>query len=262
MKSKMLSIPIFAFLLVIIFFTNLCNAQNVQDFIKKGDEYLNIKYDNQKALEAYNEADKISPNNWEVYWRLSRVYVYIAEHMQAYNSTEKDAQLAVYQKAYNYADEAVKLAPNQSITYVRRAIANGRIALFKGIFSVGSIVNSVKADCDKAISIGNGGNYVQAIAHYVLALTNAKVSEKWKPARALLGLGWADIDVAIAEYKKAISLYPNFRMFYMDLARAYMREDENTLAKEMLNKVVASPKQDENDDDLLTEAKTLLKHMN
>jgi len=261
MKMKKFSLPVIAFLFAVIFFSCISYAQNVQDLISKGDDYLNVKFDNQKALDAYSEADKISPKNWEVYWRLSRVYVYIAEHMPAYNDKDKDAQLAEYQKAYYYADESVKLAPDQSVTYVRRAIANGRIALFKGIFTVGGVVNAVKADCDKAIALGNGGNYVQAIAHYVLALTNAKVSEKWKPARAILGLGWADINVAISEYQKAINLFPNFRMFYFDLARAYMREDDNAKAKEMLNKVVQSPKRDENDDALLTEAKTLLQHM-
>ncbi len=261
MNIKKFSSFVFVLFFAVIFSPNFSLAQNVKDLIGKGDNYLNVEFDNQKALDAYSEADKISPKNWEVYWRLSRVYVYIAEHMPAYNDKEKDAQLAEYQKAYNYADESVKLAPDQSVTYLRRAIANGRIALFKGIFTVGGVVNAVKADCEKAIALGNGGNYIQALAHYVLALTNAKVSEKWKPARAILGLGWADLDVAISEYQKAINLYPNFRMFYFDLARAYMRKDENDKAKEMLNKVIQSPKRDENDDALLMEAKTLLQHM-
>jgi len=95
---------------------------------------------------------------------------------------------------HSYADQAVKYGPNQSITYLRRAIANGRVALFKGVFSVGGVVNSVKSDCEKAISLNNGGNYTQALAHYVFARTHAKISEKWAPARSVLGLGWADND--------------------------------------------------------------------
>lgn len=231
-------------------------AQTVDELIKQGDQYL-AEFNVDKAFDSYQKADKLSPNNWEVDWRLSRVYVYKAEKMPNNNSDQEDKQLAVYQKAYDYADQAVKLAPDQAITYLRRAIANGKIALFKGVFSVAGVVNAVKSDCEKAIALGNGGNYVQALAHYILARTNAKVSEKWAPARAVLGLGWADLDVAFNEYNIAIKLYPNFRMFYLDLAKAYIREDEYSKARENLNMVFSSPKRDVNDDEVFSEAKKL-----
>jgi tetratricopeptide (TPR) repeat protein len=231
--------------------------QSVDELLQEGDNYLDSEFNLPKALGDYQKADSLSPDNWEVNWRLSRAYVYAAEQMPNKTSEQEDAQLAEYQKAYNFADKAVKLAPDKSITYLRRAIANGKIALFKGVFSVASVVNSVRDDCEKAISLGNGGNYTQALAHYVLARTNAKVSEKWAPARAILGLGWADIDKAIDEYNIAIKLYPNFRMFYLDLAKAYIREDEYDKAKEMLKNAIASPKRDLNDDSVLSEAKDL-----
>jgi FimV-like protein len=243
---------------LIILSTNLMFGQTLQELLKQGDNYLDVDFNNQKAFEVYSKADTLFPNNWEVYWRLSRIYVYKAEKMPDSTSNQEDAQLAVYQKAYNYADKAVKLAPDKSVTYVRRAIANGKIALFKGVFSVAGVVNSVKSDCDKAIGLGNGGSYVQALAHYILGRTNAKVSEKWAPARAILGLGWADLDKGINEYNIAIKLYPNFRMFYLDLAKAYIRQDEYAKARENLKKVISSPKRDENDDEVLSEAKVLL----
>ena len=258
MKTNRFILAALTFFTFIVFLSPFVYSQNVQDLLNKGDNYLDVKYDNQKALDTFFEADKISPKNWEVYWRISRAYVYIAERMPGNSDAANNAQLAVYQKALYYADEAVKLAPNEAVTYLRRAIANGRIALFKGIFSVGDVVNSVKKDCDKAIALGNGGNYVQALAYYLLARTNAEVSKKWKPARSLLGLGWADLDVAITDYKKAIDLYPNFRMFYFDLGYAYMRKDDYTDARDMFNKVIASPKKDENDDSLVISSKAIL----
>ncbi len=232
-------------------------SQSLDELLKQGDAYLDLEFDLNKARDAYQKADELFPNNWEVDWRLSRTYVYTAERMPDKTGEQKDAQVAEYQKAYDLADKAVKLAPDKSITYLRRGIANGKIALFKGVFSVASVVDAVRDDCEKAISLGNGGNYTQALAHYVLARTNAKVSEKWAPARAILGLGWADIDKAIDEYNIAIKLYPNFRMFYVDLAKAYIREDEYEKAKEMLKKAIESSKREFNDDSALIEAHDL-----
>ncbi len=246
------------FIFVLMIFTSrFVLSQTADDIIKQGDALIE-KFDDQGALQKYQEADKLSPNNWDILWRISRSYVNIANHMPDNTSEQKDAQLAEYQKALEFADRSVKLAPDQSVTYLRRAIANGKIALFKGVFSVGGVVNAGKEDCDKAIKLGNGGNYIQAIAHYVLARTNAKVSEKSKLLRWPIGLAWADNETAIVEYNKAIALYPNFRMFYLDLARSLIREDEYAKARDMLNKVLSSPKQEEDDDRRITEAKNLL----
>ena len=247
--------------IVTILIINYSFAQNAEELIKEGDKIAQ-SFDHQKALDTYLQADKLSPANWELMWRISREYVDIGTKMPSNTDDEEDAQLAKYEKALFYADSAVKLAPDQSIPYVRRAIANGRIALFEGIFSVIGTVNDVKDDCERAIELGNGGNYYQALAHYVLARTHAKVCEKAYILRLPLGLGWGDMDVAIREYQTAIKLKPNYRMFYLDLAKAYIEEDEYELAKENLLKVEQAPFTYEDDDEYLAEAKKLLGEVN
>ncbi len=243
----------------IFFFTVIVNipAQTLEELLAQGDSYLN-KFDNEKALAIFQKADKLFPDNWEVTWRISKAYVDIAEKMPSSTGEQEDAQLAVYQKALEYAEKAVKLGPDKSNSYLRRAIANGRIALFKGIFSVAGVVNSVRDDCKKAIQLGNGGNFVQAVTHYVLARAHSKASEKWKPARSIIGLGWADNEIALKEYKKAIELYPEYIMFYVDYAISLSREDRYKEAREMLNKALSLPIKNQEDPKKLEEAKKLL----
>lgn len=231
-------------------------AQSLEELLKEGDNYV-AQFENQKALEVYQKADKLFPNNWEVYWRLSRAYVDIGEHLPDKTDKEKDAQLEYYKKAFDYADKAVKLAPNQSITYVRRAIASGRIALFEGVFSAVGTVKDVKNDCEKSIQLGNGGNYVQALAHYVLGRTHLKVCEKPYLVRLPLGLGWGDTEKAVQLLETANKLRPNFRMFMLELAKAYVEEDEYAKAKDLLLKIEKAPVADEDDDKVLSEAKQL-----
>ena len=240
-----------------ILFSSVLHGQQVEKLIDEGDKFTD-SFNNKNALDKYLQADKLSPKNWDILWRISRSYINIGTHMPENTGDQKDAQLDIFQKALSYADMSVTYGSDKSITYLRRAIANGRIALFRGVFTVGSVVNSVKSDCEKAIKLNNGGNYVQGLAHYVLARTNAKISEKWAPARVVLGLGWADNEIAIKEYKTAISLYPNFRMFYIDFAISLIKEDDYGVARDILNKCIASPKQEEDDDRRLAEAKLML----
>lgn len=258
MKTKLFSFAFFILLTSTFLFK--AQAQSLDSLIQKGDQYTDA-FKDKNALKTYLMADSLFPGKWEVNWRISRALTDIANHMPTETGDQKDAQLAQYQKAYDYADKSVKLAPDKSITYVRRAIANGKIALFKGIFSVAGVVDAVRDDCEKAIKLNAGSDYDLALAHYILGRTNAEVSKKWAPARAIIGLGWADLETGIKEYKKAIEMYPNFRMFYLDLAKAYIRDDNYKDARENLQKVITSPVKFEDDNDYLVEAKKLLEEI-
>jgi len=231
--------------------------QSVEDLIQEGDKY-NTEFNHQKSLETYQNADKLSPANWEVLWRMSRAIVDIANKMPEETDEQKEAKFDKYKNSFVYADSAVKLAPDQSVTYLRRAIVNGRIALFQGVFSAIGTVDDVKSDSERAIQLNNGGNYVQALSHYVLGRTHAKVCEKAYLLRLPLGLGWGDMEVAIRELQNAIKLKPNFRMFHLELAKAYIEEDEYELAKENLLLVEKAPFVYEDDDEYLKEANKLL----
>lgn len=245
----------FILLFAILGFT-ISFAQSLDELLKQGDQYV-AEFQNQKALDTYLKADKISPNNWDVLWRISRAYVDLGEKMPEKTDVQKDEQEKIYNKALEYADKSVKLGSDQAITYVRRAIANGRIALFEGVFSAIGTVNDVKEDCEKAIQLSNGGNYVQALAHYVLGRGHLKVCEKGYLIRLPLGLGWGDTEEAVRLLETAVKLKPNFRMFLFELAKAYIEEDEYDKAKDTLKKVEKAPFVDEDDDKVLTDAKKL-----
>lgn len=246
----------FLFVLLMLPFAQVF-TQTAEEMISEADKLV-AEFNNQAALDLLLEAEKKFPDNYEVLWRISRSYIDIAEHLPDKTDAQKKEQERLYKKALDYADRSVKLAPDQAITYVRRAIANGRIALFEGVFSAIGTVKDVKRDSEKAIELGNGGNYVQALAHYVLGRTHMKVCEKAYLVRLPLGLGWGDMDESIRLLETAVKLKPNFRMFYLDLAKAYIEEDEYNKARETLLKIEKAPVTDEDDDAFLVESKQLL----
>lgn len=232
-------------------------ADSVAQLIVEGDAFSEKQFDNQKALEKFLEAEKLSPNNDEVLWRISRSYVDIGEHYPSGTDAEKQRQLETYNTALEYANKATAANPKSSMAYCRRAIATGRVALFKGVFSVGGLVNATRADCEKAIEL----NPSNAAAYYVLARGHAKLVEKPKIIRWPLGLAWGNIDDAITNYEKAISLRPNFIMYRIDIARAYIENDDYKKAKEQLNLITTLSKMDEDDDQFRKEAKELLEQI-
>ncbi|MEE9450388.1 MAG: hypothetical protein V3V72_10095 [Ignavibacteriaceae bacterium] len=248
-------------LLTVSAFISSSYSQTVENLIGEGDKY-DKEFDHQKALETYLKADEMSPANWEIIWRISRAYVNLGAKMPEEADEEEDAKIEVYEKSFAYADSSVMLAPDQSIPYVRRAISNGRIELFEGIFSAIGTVGDVKNDSERAIELGNGGSYYQSLAHYVLGRTHAKVCEKVYLLRLPLGLGWGDMDVAIREFQIAVKLKPNFRMYHLELAKAYIEEDEYELAKENLLLVQKAPRILEDDEKYLQEAEELLVEVN
>ena len=251
------------FLILFVMTANvlIINAQSLDKLMKAGDDFYK-GFNHKKALETYLKADSLYPANWILMWKISRAYVDIAEKMPQKKSEQEEKKNATFKKAFFYADSSVKLAPDEAETYVRRAIANGKLALFEGIFSAIGTVNDVKEDAEHAIELGSGGNYTQALAHYVLGKAHLKVCEKPYLLRLPIGLGWGDMDDAIRELETAVKLRPNFRMFYLDLAKAYIKEDEYEKAKETLLKIEKAPFVDEDDNAVLEESKKLLVKVN
>lgn len=225
--------------------------------VAQGNDFSEKQFDNQKALDSYLQADALAPRNAEILWRISRAYVDIGEHLPTATDEEKEKQLETYQKSLTYADSAVAADPKNSMAYCRRAIATGRVALFKGVFSVGGLVNSTRSDCEKSIQLDPNN----AAAYYVLARAHAALVEKPKLFRWPLGLGWGNIDDAIKNYEKATALRPDFIMYHLDAARAYVENDDYAKAKEQLTIIPKLTKEDEDDDQFRKQAAELLEEI-
>ncbi len=232
----------------------LAQAQTVAELVAQADHFATQMFDREKALERLQQAEKIDRNNYDVLWRISRSYIDIGEHLPGTTDADKAKQLEYYQRSLTYAEAAIKAKPGETNGYLRRAIANGRVALFKGVWSAIDYVKQVKADCEKAISLDPKND----VAYYILARTHAKLCEKSSMIRWPLGLGWANMEEALANYEKAIALKGNFIMYRLDAARAYIAEDNEQKAKEYLVSIAALPKLDEDDDTYRREAKELL----
>ncbi len=229
------------------------STQTLQQLISQSDALFD-KFDNRGAREVLLTANENFPREGEVLWRLARVEMHIADNSPDKTDEEKKAQLSKYKTAYQYADSAVICDPKSSMAYTFRAAVDGKIALFKGVFSVAPIVKQVKEDCERAISLDPNNS----IAYYILGRTNARLAEKPVMFRWPLGLAWGNRKDAIKFYLKAISLDPNFIMFRLDLAHAYIDNSDYKEAREQLQAIADLPLRDDRDSLRKTEAADLL----
>jgi FimV-like protein len=229
----------------------------VLDLLAVGDELTTKMFDNKGALQKYLEALTLDPANPEILWRISRAYVDIGEHFPARSEEEKAAQLSAYEKAFDFADRAVKAGPTSSMAFVRRGIANGRIALFRGVWESLDLVKQVKADLEKAIQLDSRND----VAYYVLGRTHAKVSERPMVFRWPLGLSWASLEAAIENYERAIAIKSDFIMYRLDCARAYAEMEDYQKARGHLALIGTLPTLDEDDEQFRREARELLERL-
>lgn len=183
-----------------------------------------------EAKAKVDEALDKFPNDFEVMWRASRVYVVFGD------TQPKSEQEKIYVKAKEFADKAVSLNPQSSVAYVRRAVANGKVALFRGVLSVKDLVKQTRADAEKAIQLNSSGDQVLATAHYILGRTHLKLSETPEVMRIPLGLAWGNLDDAIKHLAKAVELRNDFVMFRLDYARALEKDDKFAEARAQLEK--------------------------
>ncbi len=255
-------------LIVLLLFPSLNFAQspvatpqgesiNVQTLMEEGNMFAEQLFKNDSALQRYLAALALQPHNAEILWRISRTYIDIGEHLPVATDAEKKEQLAIYERALGYAQRAVAADGRNSMAYTRRAIANGRIALFKGVWESLDLVKQSKADLEKAIQL----DPTNATAYYVLGRTHAKVSERPRIVRWPLGLGWANLEEAVKQYETAIALRPDFIMYRLDCARAYIELDDYEKARTHLSTIASLPTKDEDDDVFRKEARELLERI-
>lgn len=166
-------------------------------------------------------------NAYDVLYRMARLHVLLGN-----DERNEQQQLALYEKALDYGNRAVAANAKGMGGYVYRAAANGKIALFKGIFSVADVVARVRDDASQAIRLNNDTPKMLAAAHYILGRAHLNLAKKPKLFRSPLGLGWGSIDEAFRNLKRARELRPGFIMFELEYANclAEMDDDNGAIA--------------------------------
>jgi hypothetical protein len=222
-------------------FTTLAAHADVQQLCKQFDDQVEA-LDVKGAKNTIDAAYKEDPKSHDVLFRLARVHNFLGDQ-----EWQDEKKLAMYNKALDYANKAIAVNGKSMGGYVYRAAANGKIALFKGIFSVASVVSAVRDDATKAIQLNNESTERLAAACYILGRSHLNLVKKPKLFRLPLGLGWGNIEEAVANLKRARSLRPNFVMFELEYARCLVEMEQESEAIAVAQRIAGLKNQEPGD---------------
>jgi len=207
------------------------------------------------AVVQVDAAMSATPRDYDVLWRASRVRL-LQGDLQAEKSKAQDK---LYREALALAERAIKANPAAPDGYLRRAAANGKVALFSGVLDAADYVIQTREDVEKVLAMRGVPPVTQASAHYILGRAHLKLSETPRPLRMPLGLGFGNAADALTHLKRATELRPGFVMFQLDYARALLANDRAAEARAVLQQLPSLSDQEPGDDARKREGVELLR---
>jgi tetratricopeptide (TPR) repeat protein len=236
-----------------LFFTAVSFSQSVEDLVKQGD-LLEKQLKEEEAYQKFKEVIKIQPTHLHALTRCSELASRIGRRQLT-----KEKQMDFYKAAKIYAERALRVNPKDSEANVAMSFAYARMSLLKNGKEKVEYVREIKNYADRALSY-NPQNFkaLFVIARWHYEVSNLNAVEKAAVKVFFGGLQRNSLDSAVYYYEKVKSLSPEFVLNYLELAKAYHRNNKKTKAIETLNHLLRLPNTAADDPTIKSEAKQLL----
>ncbi len=244
--------------LFIFFWTSLffisASAQDVSILIKSADK-LEAVPDEKRAFIAFKEVLKLQPTNIYSLNKCSELCSRIGQRQP--DKIVRDDYCAA---AKTYAGIALRLDPENAEANCVMAIALGNSSMNKSGKEKINTAKEIKKYVDK--SIKNDPQNFKAwhvFGRWNYELGNLNIIER-SAARLMYGsIPQGSITEAIFAFEKCNSISNGFILNYLELAKAYKKNDQDDKAIASINKMLSMPNNTEDDAAIKKEGKKLLK---
>ena len=182
-------------------------AANKTQLIKQAESYYDQREKAgmcEKTQGIYKQIAKSDPKNYVVMWKIARCSYWIGNH------APKKKRVSIFAEGQKYAEAAVRVAPMDPDGHYWLGVMIGRAAEERGIVNSIFVINSIKTEMEKIISLNSkhGG------AHYILS----QVYFKAPPPPISVG----NISKAKEEGLIARRLWPQYTFIHIGLAKIYL----------------------------------------
>jgi hypothetical protein len=231
-------------------------SQGELQLVKKADAY-EAALNEAAALETFKEVIKVAPNNFYAQWKASELCSRLGKRQPT-----KPQQQAYFASGKTYAANAIRINPAAADGYYAMAVAMGRLALSQSGKERINSVKEIRTYAEKAIKINpKHGRAWHVLGKWHYEVTNLGFFEKAGLKLIYGGLPPASLEESIKGYEKAKLYEPNFALNYLELAKAYKRNDQEDKAIELLRKLPSIPNRTADDAHIKSEGAKLLKSL-
>jgi tetratricopeptide (TPR) repeat protein len=210
-----------------------------------------------EALKKYLDIIKYQPAHITALCKASELNTVIGSRQQ-----EKEGKLQYFRTARKYAEAALRINPNFSEANLVMAMAMGRMAMLLNGSDKIHAVSDIKKYAEVAIR-SDPGNFK---AYHVLGKWHYEVSslnafERMGVKVFYGGLPASSFAESIKYYEKSRSLNPEFALNYLEVAKAYIENNQVDKAIELLKKLQTIPVKTTDDPKIKSEGNKLLKQL-
>jgi tetratricopeptide (TPR) repeat protein len=254
LKIKII-IPVFFFLAVLLVPYHV-TSQDVNAMIQEAEKLEDLRKEND-ALKLYQDVLRYQPSNIAALCKASELHSTIGSRQK-----EKSDKLQYFQAAKRYAESALKINPGSSDANFVMSVAMGRMALvLNGQEKIKAVID-IKRYAENAIRY-DPNNYK---AYHVLGKWHYEVSslssfERMGAKMIFGGLPPSSFQESIRNYEKSRSINPSFALNYLEVAKAYHKNDQDNKAIEVLRKLQTIPAKSYDDPRIKKEGNQLLKEL-
>lgn len=210
-----------------------------------------------QALDVYREILHSSSQYEPALTRASVLMTQMADHESVHR-----LRIQHYQQAIQWAQMATRLRPDGYESNLALAVALNGLGGVSGAKEKMDYWKRSKEYIDKAINIGpKMGEAYYACGKWYEEFANLNFAEK-EAARLLFGgLPKASIQMAMQNYQTCINLSPGFLPAYLDLAKAYHQQGNDTRAIGLLKSAVHLRPKGELDRQIQRECQVMLQNL-
>jgi tetratricopeptide (TPR) repeat protein len=217
------------------------SAQTAADHIRQGDEAY-AQFDDAKALEEYQAAVKLEPENYEALWKTARAYFDLGDLMEPKDKNAVEEQRKLFTESYKLARQAVRANPDDTWGHFFFSAAQGKYVLTQGKKEQINASKNIKAEIEKAIELDPEND----VAYHALGIWHRTMAEIGGAKRLFGGLIYGSIPKGSMEesekyFKKAIELNPEYTNHHLELGRTYLAMKNYDLAKQEFQKTLELP---------------------
>ncbi len=215
-----------AVLLIVVLLCSSVAGQEVEDLIRKADEYYRTYHIApgrfEQAIALYEQALAMKPTAYYLLWRLSEFFQIYG---QILGPEDKQRKIAAWEKGLAYGKKAIEVHPQGKEGHFYYMANMGALAQLKGtLFSIWN-VRTIKREIDKTLELDP--SYPPALV--------AKAQFITEFPRAL---GGGDEQEAMALYRRAIEIDPDYLIPYYFMAQLDAKNKRFDEAVAKLKKII------------------------